>query len=265
MISKQDGVSPRTAADLERKYQFGRTFAEFYGLITDARESAEDAVDDLDSKLNPEEIFNRLTNYGQAQGIYRENDDIYINASYIRSGTISADLINVNDLNLSGVISFDDLTDAEDVQASITSAQNTANGAASAAGAAYSTVSGWTYTGSTKIDGSKIMTGTVRASILEGGVINLLDSEGSIAGTMTLKYSQTNALDISSAKALRMQAASGYNAYLGTNGGPSLLLTGTGNNGRCQLSGGALVISSLSYGSALPSSGVEGQVYFVLA
>ena len=49
-MSKQDRQGARTPADLEQKYQFGKTFAEIIGLATDLRES----VDSLDSELRNE-------------------------------------------------------------------------------------------------------------------------------------------------------------------------------------------------------------------
>ena len=45
-------------------------------------------VKNLDSSLNQVGVFNRLTNNGQTQGIYIENGKIYINATYIKSGTL---------------------------------------------------------------------------------------------------------------------------------------------------------------------------------
>lgn len=47
------------------------------------------AVDDLDEALTQENIFNRLTNNGKAQGIYIENGDLYVNATYIKSGKLT--------------------------------------------------------------------------------------------------------------------------------------------------------------------------------
>jgi hypothetical protein len=87
-MSKQDRQGARTATDLEYKYKFGKSFAEVMGIAEDAQtaaEEAKDAVKDLDGELDQTEIFNRLTNNGQAQGIYRDGDDIYINAEYIRA------------------------------------------------------------------------------------------------------------------------------------------------------------------------------------
>lgn len=88
-MSKQDGYASRTPADLERKYKFGETFAEVFGLVTDARKIAEEAQSAIEG-LDQEQIFNLLTNNGKAQGIYRDDKgDVYVNASFIRSGTLS--------------------------------------------------------------------------------------------------------------------------------------------------------------------------------
>lgn len=48
--SKQDRTSARTAQDIERKYSFGKTFAEMLGLINDNR----DKVDSVESSLRNE-------------------------------------------------------------------------------------------------------------------------------------------------------------------------------------------------------------------
>lgn len=56
---------------------------------TAARNYAQQAV----RSQSQEDIFNRLTNGGTVQGIYLEDGQIYINASYLKSGTIAADLI----------------------------------------------------------------------------------------------------------------------------------------------------------------------------
>lgn len=47
LMSKQDGVAVRSAADLERKYQFGKRFAEIMGIANDARGS----VSKLESEI----------------------------------------------------------------------------------------------------------------------------------------------------------------------------------------------------------------------
>ena len=60
------------------------------------------AVDIVDQSLSQEEIFNRLTNNGQVQGLLLYNGRVYLNADYIRSGTIIADLIKGGILKLGG-------------------------------------------------------------------------------------------------------------------------------------------------------------------
>lgn len=47
------------------------------------------AVDDLNKALTQEDIFNRLTNNGKSQGIYIEDGDLYVNATYIKSGKLT--------------------------------------------------------------------------------------------------------------------------------------------------------------------------------
>ncbi len=118
-MSKQDRVAPRTAADIESKYNFGKSFAEVMGFAKDAEkaageakdaaENASNAVGELDNKLDQTEIFNRLTDNGKAQGVYREEDgQIYINASYIKAGELLADLIKTGTIkSADGSVEFD--------------------------------------------------------------------------------------------------------------------------------------------------------------
>ena len=104
-VSKQDRVGARTAADLERKYGFGKQFAEIMGVATDARDAAVQAgsaVGNLDATLDQTEIFNRLTNYGEAQGVMRgEDGQIYINAAYI----VAIAELFANDITMTGTFS----------------------------------------------------------------------------------------------------------------------------------------------------------------
>lgn len=60
------------------------------------------AVNELDDSLNQTDIFNRLTNNGQTQGIYLSGGKIYINASYISSGNLTANRIKGGTLTLGG-------------------------------------------------------------------------------------------------------------------------------------------------------------------
>ncbi len=89
---KQDLQGVRTPKALEQKYGFEKTKKTAEGAANTAlsaqktAEEAKQAASGLDSKLSQTEIFNRLTNNGQAQGVFMDdNGDIYINAEYIVS------------------------------------------------------------------------------------------------------------------------------------------------------------------------------------
>lgn len=202
-------------------------------------------------------------------------DASQINASQINASQLDASQINVGDLKLSGAISWDDLNDGAKQEIGTTASEAGTEAASGLLDALEEeieavkekaeeiddTISPWIYSGSTYIDGGQIMTGTVTASSLRGGEIALMDSDGGQVGIITLVKTQSYALDITSDLALRLNAASGQNAYVGTTDGPYLLL----GNGRCSLGGGALCLTSESYGSSLPKDPVNGQVYFLIA
>lgn len=95
-MSKQDRQGARTTAQLEQEFQFGRSFADAMGLAKKAKDEAQEAkkaTEDLDKKLDPTEIFNRLTNNGEEEALYREDGRIYFNGSYIKTGILLAELI----------------------------------------------------------------------------------------------------------------------------------------------------------------------------
>lgn len=52
------------------------------------------AVDNLNKLLTQEEIFNRLTNNGEIQGIYSQDGQLYINFSYGKGGTLKLGGVN---------------------------------------------------------------------------------------------------------------------------------------------------------------------------
>lgn len=98
--SKQDRHGARTATDIEYRYNFGKSFAEVYNLVRDVQTAVEDAAKAIE-ELDSEEIFNRLTDYGEVQGIYRDaNGQIYVNASYIQSGKLAAEFIDADNLKV---------------------------------------------------------------------------------------------------------------------------------------------------------------------
>ena len=79
-------------------------------LANTAESNAKAYADSQDSALNTtimnsltqQEIFNRLTNGGAEQGIYLENGKLYINGTYLKTGTLDADLIKTGSLLVGG-------------------------------------------------------------------------------------------------------------------------------------------------------------------
>ena len=55
---------------------------------------------DAEKIVNFERVFNALTDNGKQEGIYMQDGHLYVNASYIKSGQISADLINLKNINV---------------------------------------------------------------------------------------------------------------------------------------------------------------------
>jgi len=52
------------------------------------------AINEYDNSLGQPEIFNKLTNNGKNKGIYIQDGELYINASYILSGVLAGKFIN---------------------------------------------------------------------------------------------------------------------------------------------------------------------------
>lgn len=108
------------------------------------------------------------------------NGTTTIDGACIKTGTIDADR-----LNLTGEITFTDFDNS--TQNTINNANTNASTALSTAISVSGTVSGWTYPGTTEINGSAIRTGTVEASILRGGSIQILDDSGRTIGEFTVE------------------------------------------------------------------------------
>ena len=149
-------------------------------------------------------------------------DELHVNAANI-DGTLSA-----NQINMTGSITWNDL--ASDTQNEISSAQSRADSAYTRANSAYNTannvddtVSAWTYPGTTQIDGREIRTGTVTASTLRGGTVEILTSSEMTAGTLTVRgaSSATYAITLASNGALSLEA--GYGALHLEGGGGEII------------------------------------------
>ena len=107
------------------------------------------------------------------------NGSTVINGGCIQTGTIDAEY-----LNLTGAIKFSDLSTS--VRNDINDAYTMAEDAQSLANDVDDVVGGWTYRGTTEIDGRSIRTGTVTASTLQGGEVELLGENGNVAASFTL-------------------------------------------------------------------------------
>ena len=141
-----------------------------------------------------------------------------IDGACIKTGTIDAER-----LNLTGAISFSDLSTS--VQNDINDAYSMASQAKTDVADIDDVVSGWTYGSTTYIDGTRIMSGTVSASTIQGGTIELLDSSKRTAGEISLNGSSSArySVDIYSDGALRVRAGSG-DLYLEDGSGNNIWL-----------------------------------------
>lgn len=86
-MSRQDRQGVRHPAEVERKWNFKKKFDN----AMEAAEDANKAVDNLDERMDQDEIFNRLTNHGKAQGLYKDEEgNLFINASYLATGILKS-------------------------------------------------------------------------------------------------------------------------------------------------------------------------------
>ena len=82
------------------------------GLLIEQAKQA--AIDDVDASLTQQDIFNRLTDNGTAQGLYMVGDQLYVNMTYARSGTLALGgagdvngLLQVYDANGNVIVTLD--------------------------------------------------------------------------------------------------------------------------------------------------------------
>lgn len=118
MSVKQDRAAPRTVADIERKYNFGKSFAEIMGLIDDTRNEVDSAYSELRSEVTE-----------QSTAIRRDTEQIVMQATK----TVEQVEKNVNDSIESVNESINDLTSTVETkmtaeQVSITVQQEIAKG-----------------------------------------------------------------------------------------------------------------------------------------
>ena len=136
------------------------------------------AVTALNNALTQEEIFNRLTNNGQTMGIYLDSQDnkLYINATYIKTGELSANRIKGGTLTLGG--------------------NNNVNGAIDIKNATGSSIGAWNKDGLTMNSGSINLannfivnsSGEMTAKLGKFGVLNIDSSNSTIYAEGTITF-----------------------------------------------------------------------------
>lgn len=67
------------------------------------------------------DIFNKLTNNGKNSGIYLDGTNLYVNADYVKSGTVDADRIDVDDIFSKNITATGTINGAKIVGGSVTS------------------------------------------------------------------------------------------------------------------------------------------------
>lgn len=247
------GISSPGEAEMEDEYpsdgyitqEFNRKIAETRSTITKTSEAIMLKVEGIDGKYTEVKTTLDGLTVTDASGTTK------IKGSSIETESIAANSISADKLNLTGQIAFSDLDAA--TQSSIYNANSNASSAINA-------VSAWRYSGSTYIDGSKIMTGTVMATKLLGGTVGLLASDESIVGALNLAYTTTGiGLGIlTSQGGIQIQSAGNLFLSAGTGGAITL------QNSRVVLSG-ALCLGGSSYGPSAPAgTGAAGQLYVQL-
>ena len=131
----------------------------------------------IDDATTQEAIFNSLTNNGEEQALILYNGKLYLNASYIRTGTLVADFIKGGTLTLGGV--------------------NNTNGSLSVVDASGNVIGSWNK------DGINITSGSFSTSVVNGNdqydieLVNgsmLFKRNGTVFGSLNIS---TGAFDIS--------------------------------------------------------------------
>lgn len=171
-----------------------------------ANVAASMAQEKVDESLTQEEVFNRLTNNGQAQGIYMDaNGNIYFNASYIQSGTISANYIYGGTLSGSE-INIGSGAFVVDSSGNVTITKGTINlggGVFQVSSTGAVTASNLTVTGGSITLGSSFSvtnTGVLTCSnaTITGGLVNIVGTDATTpALSVEYTYSGTGATYIS--------------------------------------------------------------------
>lgn len=196
-------------------FSFGGGALSFYDgkLMISANKLDSDNITEIN-----DEWLKTTTVYAQNLNVNAANINGTLTADKIDASELQVDAANItgtltaNQINMTGSITWNDLE--TNVQSSISNASFDASAAKAAADSVQGTLNNlapYTYEGTTYIDGTKIWTGTVTASKLQGGTVNILDESSAEIGTMTVTSasSSAGAIDLSSLFALRLCAFNG--------------------------------------------------------
>lgn len=71
--------------------------------LTAAQVYAQNGITDYNTYLNQRNTFLKLTDNERLKGIYMQNGELYINGTYIKTGTLDASLVNVTNINATNI------------------------------------------------------------------------------------------------------------------------------------------------------------------
>lgn len=71
--------------------------------LTAAQVYAQNGITDYNTYLNQRQTFLKLTDNERLKGIYMQNGELYINGTYIKTGTLDASLVNVTNINATNI------------------------------------------------------------------------------------------------------------------------------------------------------------------
>ena len=112
--AQQNAVKAAEEADAKRLEEAKKYAAEQASSEgTDAKDQAKKYVDALNEALGQKSIFDRLTNNGETQGVYLKDGKVYINATYMDTGVLDADLLKAGIITDKAGKNFWDLTTGE--------------------------------------------------------------------------------------------------------------------------------------------------------
>lgn len=100
-IASAADVSSSAASTLSSAHDYAD--AKGAAVLSAAELYTNNGITTYDQYLDQTKVFNKLTNNGAAQGIYLSNGELYINGTYIKTGTLDASLVNVTNLNAANI------------------------------------------------------------------------------------------------------------------------------------------------------------------